>query len=153
MSPILAGIIGLVALLIFLFMGMHIGLAMSLVGFFGILLMRMQQYPFTMAFSRALGALMSGPFTSCSKESLVVIPMFTLMGVVCYYSGISQDLYSACYKFVSRMRGGLAGKELTDVVLGKIERRSAVVGVDDRRQIALARVVPHLADAGRGVLL
>lgn len=108
MSPILAGIIGLVALLIFLFMGMHIGLAMSLVGFFGILLMRMQQYPFTMAFSRALGALMSGPFTSCSKESLVVIPMFTLMGVVCYYSGISQDLYSACYKFVSRMRGGLA---------------------------------------------
>ena len=108
MSPILTGVIGLVVLLVFLFMGMHIGIAMSLVGFFGILLMRLQQYPFAMAFDRALGALKTGPFGSCSKESLVVIPMFTLMGVVCYYSGISQDLYAACYKFVSRMRGGLA---------------------------------------------
>ena len=108
MSPILAGVLGLVVLLVFLFMGMHIGIAMSLVGFFGILMMRMQQYPFAVAFSKALGALKTGPFGSCSKESLVVIPMFTLMGVVCYYSGISQDLYAACYKFISRQRGGLA---------------------------------------------
>ena len=108
MSPIIAGVLGLLVLLVFLFMGMHIGIAMSLVGFFGILLIRLQQYPLTIAFTKALGAFMTGPFASCSKESLVVIPMFTLMGVVCYYAGISQDLYAACYKWVSRMRGGLA---------------------------------------------
>ncbi len=108
MSPILAGVLGLVVLLVFLFMGMHIGIAMSLVGFFGILLMRLQQYPFAMALQKAIGALKTGPFGSCSKESLVVIPMFTLMGCVCYHAGISQDLYGACYKWVSRLRGGLA---------------------------------------------
>ena len=95
MSGILAGVLGLVILLVLLFLGMHIGLAMSLVGFVGILFMRMQQYPFAMSFAKALGALKTGPFGSCSKESLVVIPMFTLMGVVCYYAGISQDLYAA----------------------------------------------------------
>lgn len=108
MSPIIAGVLGLLVLLVFLFMGMHIGLAMSLVGFVGIFFIRLQQYPVGMAFNKALGAFMTGPFSSCSKESLVVIPMFTLMGVVCYYAGISQDLYAACYKWVSRMRGGLA---------------------------------------------
>ncbi len=108
MNPVLAGILGLVVLLLFLFMGMKIGLAMSLVGFFGILLLRLQQYPLSLAFTKAIGAFMTGPFVSCSKESLVVIPMFTLMGVLCYYAGISQDLYAACYKWVSRMRGGLA---------------------------------------------
>lgn len=108
MNAILAGVLGLVILLVFLFMGMHIGLAMTLVGFVGILFMRMQQYPFAMALTKAIGALQTGPFTSCSKESLVVIPMFTLMGVVCYYAGISQDLYAACYKWISRVRGGLA---------------------------------------------
>lgn len=108
MSGILAGLLGLVILLILLFMGMHIGLAMALVGFLGIFFMNAQKFPVDMAFTRALGAFQSGPFGSCSKESLVVIPMFTLMGVVCYYAGISQALYDACYKFVSRIRGGLA---------------------------------------------
>ena len=108
MDAILAGVLGLVILLILLFMGMHIGLAMALVGFVGIFYMNAQKYNAGMAFTRAIGAFKTGPFGSCSKESLVVIPMFTLMGVVCYYAGISQELYAACYKFVSRMRGGLA---------------------------------------------
>lgn len=108
MSGILAGVLGLVILLVLLFMGMHIGLAMSLVGFVGIFFMNVQRFPAAMALSRAFSAFETGPFSSCSKESLVVIPMFTLMGVVCFYAGISQDLYAACYKWVSRIRGGLA---------------------------------------------
>ncbi len=108
MSGIIAGVLGLVILLILLFMGMHIGLAMALVGFVGIFYMNAQKYNAGMAFTRAIGAFKTGPFGSCSKESLVVIPMFTLMGVVCYYAGISQELYAACYTFVSRIRGGLA---------------------------------------------
>jgi tripartite ATP-independent transporter DctM subunit len=113
MSGLLAGILGLVVLLILLFAGMHIGLAMSLVGFFGIFLLQYQSFRIVpggtkMALQAAIGALQSGPFDSTTKESLVVIPMFTLMGVICYYAGISQDLYSACYKWISRVRGGLA---------------------------------------------
>ena len=109
MSNLLIGIIGLCILLILLFAGMHIGLAMGMVGFFGLMYIKMQTgYPIDKAFMFTLGLLQNGPFASCSKESLVVIPMFTLMGIVCYYAGISQQLYATCYKWVSRVSGGLA---------------------------------------------
>ena len=52
-----------------------------------------------------------------------------------------------------RMRGGLAGQKFPDVVLCKIERHVAVVGVDDGRDVALSGVVPHVADARRGAFL
>jgi len=109
MSPVLIAIIGLLLLLIFLFAGMHIGIAMALVGFLGILYMRIAGgLEFAKAFVMALGAFTNGPLASTNKDSLVVIPMFTLMGVVCARAGISQELYAACYKWVSRIRGGLA---------------------------------------------
>lgn len=109
MSPIVIGVLGLLVLLVFLFAGMHIGIAMTLVGFFGVMLMKMKVgLGAAAAFKQAVGVMTNGPFASCSKESMVVIPMFTLMGVVCAHAGISQDLYSACYKWVSRVRGGLA---------------------------------------------
>ena len=108
-SPLLIAILGLLLLLVFLFAGMHIGIAMALVGFIGIMYMRARSgIAIGKAFSMAVGAFANGPFASTNKDSLVVIPMFTLMGVVCAQAGISQDLYAACYKWVSRVRGGLA---------------------------------------------
>lgn len=95
MSPVLVAIIGLL-LLIFLFAGMHIGIAMALVGFLGIMYMRIAGgFEAGKAFMMALGAFTNGPFASTNKDSLVVIPMFTLMGVTCARAGISQDLYAA----------------------------------------------------------
>ena len=52
-----------------------------------------------------------------------------------------------------RMRGGLAGQKFPDVVLCKIERHIAVVGIDNGRDVALSGVVPHVADARRGAFL
>ena len=52
-----------------------------------------------------------------------------------------------------RMRGGLAGQKFPDVVLCKIERHVAVVGIDNGRDVALSGVVPHVADARRGAFL
>ena len=109
MNPILLAVLGLLLLLIFLFAGMRIGVAMALVGFLGIMTMRLLGgLPLASAFNMALGAFTNGPLASTNKDSLVVIPMFTLMGVTCAQAGISQDLYAACYKWVSRVRGGLA---------------------------------------------
>jgi len=109
MNPILLAVLGLLLLLVCLFAGMRIGVAMALVGFLGIMTMRLiGGLPIGSAFSMALGAFTNGPLASTNKDSLVVIPMFTLMGVTCAQAGISQDLYAACYKWVSRVRGGLA---------------------------------------------
>ena len=100
MENYVIGLLGLLVLVIFIFMGMHIGIAMALVGFVGCWYMK--------DFTRAMGYMMNTPFATMNSESLSVIPLFTLMGVACAYGGISQDLYSACYKFISRMKGGLA---------------------------------------------
>ena len=72
MSGIIADVLGLVILLILLFMGMHIGLAMALVGFIGIFYMNAQKYNAEMAFTRAIGAFKTGPFGSCRDRKSVV---------------------------------------------------------------------------------
>ena len=88
---------------------MRIGIAMSLVGLLGIICLRVANgIPLTFAFRMALGSFVNGPFASTCKETLAVIPMFTLMGVLCAHAGISRELYNACYKWLSRVRGGLA---------------------------------------------
>ena len=105
MSSLLLGIFGLVVLVVLLFMGKRVGLAMAFVGFVGVWYLK----GFNMrGFNIALGLMKNTTFGTLNNESLSVIPLFTLMGVVCAYAGISGDLYEACYKLVSRLRGGLA---------------------------------------------
>lgn len=109
MDPFTSAALGICLLLVLLFLGMQIGLAMAVTGLIGIFIMRLcGGLPAPSAFTMAMGAFVNGPFSSTSKETLAVIPMFTLMGILCAHAGISQDLYAACYKWVSRVRGGLA---------------------------------------------
>ena len=102
MSPILIGVVGILVLLVLLFFRMHIGVAMALVGFFGVVFVTGGN------FAAAIGYFKSVPFTTAASFSLSVIPMFVLMGELCFYANISTELYSACYKILSRLRGGLA---------------------------------------------
>ena len=101
MDPIAIGLLGILALLILLFLGVHIGMAMVIVGFLGVILV-------TGNVNSAMGYLKSVPFTTSATFNLSVIPMFVLMGQIAYYAGISGDLYNFCHKFLGRIRGGLA---------------------------------------------
>jgi len=105
MSSYLIGLIGLVVLVILLFMGKRVGLAMAFVGFVGVWYLKGFN---VRGLNTALALMKNTTFGTFNNESLSVIPLFTLMGVVCAYAGISGSLYEACYKLVSRLRGGLA---------------------------------------------
>ena len=100
MSNVVVGLLGILLLLTLILMGKRVGLAMGLVGFIGVWYMK--------SFNVALGVFQNVPFATFNSESLSVIPLFTLMGVICAYAGISQDLFAFAYKLVSRMNGGLA---------------------------------------------
>lgn len=76
-------------------------MAMIMVGFMG-------SYLVLGNFAAALGYLKTVPFTVTANFSMSVIPMFILMGQIAFYAGISGDLYNCCYKFLGRLRGGLA---------------------------------------------
>lgn len=100
LSPLEAGVAGIILLIIVLFSGMSIGVVMALVGFMG------------MAYVNSVGAslIMMGnsPQNTMSAYSLSVVPLFILMGSLCLYSGLSQELYYTVYRWIGHLPGGLA---------------------------------------------
>ena len=101
MSLALVGITGIVALLLILFfLGIPVGFAMGIVGFFG--------FCYLVSFKAGLNMVGSVLWETFSKYGLTVIPLFIFMGQIAFHSGVNEKLYNAAYKWVGQIRGGLA---------------------------------------------
>ena len=100
MSNELAGLIAIMAMVVFMFMGMWIGLAMAVVGFLG--------YAYMDGFHTALLNLGTIPFSNLANYNVTPVPLFVFMGALVSSTGISSDLYNTAYKWFGQMRGGLA---------------------------------------------
>jgi len=94
------GIVGIIVLIILLFMGMNVGFCMLAVGFVG--------FAAAVNVPAAIGLLKTIPFNTAANFNLSVIPLFILMGQFCFHSGVSTGLYETCYKWMSRLNGGLS---------------------------------------------
>jgi tripartite ATP-independent transporter DctM subunit len=100
MTPTLAGVVGIAALLALLALRMPIGVAMALVGAVGIAALNSPE--------AALTILGSYPYSYAAVQALSVIPLFVLMGNFAVVSGMSGDLFAAAYTWIGHRRGGLA---------------------------------------------
>ncbi|HSW56869.1 MAG TPA: TRAP transporter large permease [Dehalococcoidales bacterium] len=100
MEPIVVGYLGIGVLILLLFTGMHIGAVMGIIGFAGIV--------YLLGWGPGLGILQTVPYNTWANYNFSVIPLFVLMGEFCFRSKISTDLYTAAYKFLGGLRGGLA---------------------------------------------
>lgn len=100
MSPLILFIIGLAVFLLLAFVGMPIAFAFAIVGFVGTV--------FVMGLGPGLSMLGAAPWQWASQMGLVVVPLFILMGQFAFHSGISRNLYTAAYKWIGRLPGGLA---------------------------------------------
>lgn len=100
MTPTMAGILGIVAMLFLIFWGTPIGLAMGVVGFVGFALMN--------GLDPALFMLGLSPYSSVASYTLTVLPLFVLMGQFAGMSGLSRDLYETANRWIGHRRGGLA---------------------------------------------
>ena len=99
MTPYEIGLTGFAALFVLLLIRMPVGLAMLTVGSVGIGLIRPQ----------AMLPVVAGEmFSEASKYSLIILPLFMLMGNLAGVSGMSRDLYDAAHRWFGHMRGGLA---------------------------------------------
>lgn len=78
---------------------MPVALALVAAGTAGLLL--------TDGLSQTEATLASAPFESASTYSLVVIPMFILMGVLVSNAGVLRDLFSLAHRVTRRVPGGL----------------------------------------------
>jgi tripartite ATP-independent transporter DctM subunit len=99
-SPTLAGLLGIAALLALLALRMPIGIAMALVGAIGIAILNSPD--------AALTVLGSYPYSYSAVHALSVIPLFVLMGNFAAVSGMGTDLYAAAHAWIGNRRGGLA---------------------------------------------
>ena len=100
MSPVLAGCLGIVVLVIVIFLRVPIGMAMLAVGAAG--------FASIAGTDPALGILRGVPYETFVNPTYAVVILFVLMGNFAFKSGISDELFSAVNAWIGRLRGGLA---------------------------------------------
>src|SRR4030043_2063746 len=95
------GLIGIFILLgVMILLQMPVGFSMALVGFFGLW--------YVTGINSALSMIGTETWSIFSSYGLTVIPLFILMGTICFHSGVNKSLYETAYKWFGRTRGGIA---------------------------------------------
>lgn len=100
MSATVIGLIGIAALFSLMVFRTPIAFAMLLVGFLGYAILR--------DFNSATALLLTESYSTVSSYTLIVVPMFILLGNISSAAGFSRGLYDAANAWVGRMPGGLA---------------------------------------------
>ncbi|MBW1801866.1 MAG: TRAP transporter large permease subunit [Deltaproteobacteria bacterium] len=100
MNPFTVGIIGIIFLVLLLFSGMPVGFVMAIVGFMGM----------TYLNGVVSGVSLFGrvPYGTTANHAMSVLPLFILMGALCFHSGISREIYYTVYRWLGNLPGGLA---------------------------------------------
>ena len=116
-SVTLLGIFGLLALFVLLALRMPVALSMLAVGFVGTIIANANKFmaigmasdqAWARGWKIAYSNLAGETFEAASNFNLLVIPMFVLMGNLAGVSGMSNDLFTAAYRWMGHLRGGLA---------------------------------------------
>jgi C4-dicarboxylate transporter DctM subunit len=97
----MVGLIGIfVLLVVMIVLQMPVGFSMAVVGFCGLW--------YVTGLNSALSMIGTETWSNFSSYGLTVIPLFILMGTICFHSGVNENLYNTAYKWFGRLRGGLA---------------------------------------------
>jgi tripartite ATP-independent transporter DctM subunit len=99
MTGIEIGLLAVVLLLATIYFGMHIGVALIVVSFFSVALLK----------TPALAARMAGAAAndSLSEYLFGVVPLFVFMGLLVSISGVGRDTFDVFEWLLRRVRGGL----------------------------------------------
>jgi C4-dicarboxylate transporter DctM subunit len=100
MSPEVIGLLGIAVLMVLIFMGVHVGFALILVGFAGAALVG--------GIVPALNNIAVITFAKTDNYSFAVIPLFLLMSSFVAESGIGKDAYDTARAWMGQAKGGLA---------------------------------------------
>jgi len=95
-----SGVVGVVALLALLTLGIPIGVALGVVGLVGLAVL-IGAEP---ALIKSGGIV----FETASRYELGLLPLFLLMAHLCFAAGASRDFFDAAARLIGHRRGGLA---------------------------------------------
>ena len=94
------GIVGIALLILLLFSSMPIGPVMALIGFIG--------FSYLVNPDASLSIMGTSPYRTVSDHTMSTIPLFILMGMLCFHAELSKDVYTTIRNWVGRLPGGLA---------------------------------------------
>ncbi|WP_150462773.1 TRAP transporter large permease [Nesterenkonia ebinurensis] len=136
MDPIAGGIIALCLALLLL--GVHVGFALLISGGVGLFLLA--------GFDTAWAQLSAMPYSASAIESLSVIPLFILMGMVFYRADYTKEIFDVAFRWVGGLRGGsVNATTLASGIFGAITGSSvAAAGVFSK--VALPEMVRRGVD-------
>ncbi len=100
MEPITVGIIGILVLSVLLVSGMRIAYATALCGLLGLWALR--------GYEPAAGIAGLMPDAESSHYTLLVLPLFVLMGYLAHHAGITRNIYWTARQWLGHLPGGLA---------------------------------------------
>jgi len=94
------GVSGVVALLLLILAGLHIGLVLALIGGIGVVII--------IGLQGGLNIIGSAPFATASVYDFSPVPLFLLMGAFATNGELGTAAYDAVNKWVGKLHGGLA---------------------------------------------
>ena len=100
MNELVVSALGFALMMVLILARMPIAAAMAIVGVLGSAALA--------GWSAALATLKQGPFERATSYTLVVVPLFVLMGYLAAQAGLSQNLFRAANVWLGHWRGGLA---------------------------------------------
>ena len=100
MNEVIAGCLGLAAVLLLFLTGIELAFSMLLVGFIG--------FSYLVSVKAAMHLVAKDLYEVFASYGYTVFPIFILMGQIAFNSGIAKRLYEAAYRFIGHVPGGLA---------------------------------------------
>jgi C4-dicarboxylate transporter DctM subunit len=123
---------GLVAMFLLIVLHVPIGIAMLLVGGYGI-----SQY---IGFGRTVSLVAAETVTAIGSESLAVVAVFLLMGTFATRAGLSADIFRVANAFIGHRPGGLAA-----ATIGGCAGFGAICGSSVATTATMARIaIPEM---------
>ncbi|MFC1535416.1 TRAP transporter large permease [Thermodesulfobacteriota bacterium] len=100
MTPVEAGILGLVLIFVLIAFGLPIGISMGVIGAAGVW--------YLISGDAALAKMAYVPYEVVIKYDLATLPLFILMAQIVFATGMARDMFDLASKWVGHQPGGLA---------------------------------------------
>ncbi|WP_305983871.1 TRAP transporter large permease [Roseibium sp. MMSF_3544] len=100
MTPFEIGILSVVAIVVLVYLGVYIPIALGLVSFVSIILMRDN-------FDLAINLLKIAIGDSVMEYTFATVPLFTFMGLIVSKAGLGSDIYTVMNSGFKRVKGGI----------------------------------------------
>lgn len=99
MDPLTVGILGIICLLVFLSLGVHIGVALGFVGFLG--------SSFIVGVDASMWGSVNARYYKLASFELITVPLFVIMGFLASAGELSTNIFGTLRQWIGNLRGGL----------------------------------------------